>query len=70
LRRHRIHYDRNIESKLGVLLTDRAKYDEAQVMFSELTQADSDLVAFTYDNVIKTLDGVIDEMERQVERML
>ena len=60
-------YYRNIASKLGAWLSDQRKLEEAQGMFAALSDADRDLVSFTYDQVVKALDGAIADMERDVE---
>ena len=61
-------YYRNINSKLGNWLTNQTKLEEAQGIFAALSDADRDLVAFTYDKVVNALDTAVDEMEQYVEK--
>jgi hypothetical protein len=60
-------YYRNVASKLGDWLSDQTKLKEAQSMFAALSDADRDLVSFTYDQVVKALDTAIDDIESRVE---
>lgn len=60
-------YYRNVASKLGAWLADPIRREQAEGIFTALSDADSDLVAFTYDHVIKELDRVIEQMEKCVE---
>ncbi len=60
-------YYRNIASKLGNWLSDQTKLEEAQGMFAALSDADSDLVSFTYDQVVKALDNAVNDIETRVE---
>lgn len=60
-------YYRNIQSKLGAWFSDQRKLEEAQGVFEKLTDADRDMVAFTYDFVVGKLDGFIDEAEQHVD---
>jgi hypothetical protein len=60
-------YYRNIASKLGDWLSDQTKLNEAQSMFVALGDVDSDLVSFTYDQVVTALDNALDDIEGRVE---
>jgi hypothetical protein len=61
-------YYRNVASKLGSWLAESTtRREQAEGIFMALSDADSDLVAFTYDHVIKELDRAVEEMEKCVE---
>ena len=61
-------YYRNIASKLGNWLTSQQKLEEVEGIFAALTDADRDMVAFTYDHVVARLDDFVRRAEQDVER--
>jgi predicted Zn-dependent protease with MMP-like domain len=61
-------YYRNIASKLGNWLTSQQKLEEVEGIFAALTDADRDMVAFTYDHVVARLDDFVRQAEKDVER--
>jgi hypothetical protein len=60
-------YYRNVSSKLGKWIADQAKLEQAQGGVTALTDADRNLVEFTYNSVIKDLDAAVADMERFVD---
>jgi hypothetical protein len=60
-------YYRNIDSKIGSWFSNQGKLEEAQGIFTKLTDADNDMVAFTYDHVVGKLDNGVDSIEKHVE---
>src|SRR5207249_2874017 len=48
--------------------TSQEKLEEAQGVFTALTNADADMVAFTYENVVKKIDKAAQQMEMCVDR--
>lgn len=61
-------YYRQISSKIADWFSDKQKKEEIEGIFTSLASADSALVSFTYDEVIKRLDGFIVIVEQHVER--
>lgn len=60
-------YYQHISSKLGGWFSNQSKLEEVQGIFNQLTNADNDMVAFTYDYVVKKIDHAVDRMENHVE---
>jgi hypothetical protein len=60
-------YHRNVQSKLGNWFTDTAKREEAEGIFTALTDADKDMVAFVYDEVIAQIDDFVNRAEGHVQ---
>jgi len=61
-------YHRDIASKLGRWFSDQSKLEEVEGMFETLANADSDMLAFTYDNVLARLDDFVAKTEKSLER--
>src|SRR5208283_5614050 len=60
-------YYRDVESKLGKWFSDPHKLEEAQGIFLALTNADAQMVAFTFDSVIGALDEFVKNAESCVD---
>lgn len=60
-------YYRNISSRIGNWFTSQAKREEVEGIFQALTDADRDMVAFTYDRVIARIDDLVKQTEDHVD---
>jgi len=60
-------YRRDIESKLGKWFARRSKLEEAQGVFTALSNADNDLVAFIYDQTVPKLDDFVNRAQTHVD---
>ncbi|SDM39918.1 hypothetical protein SAMN05421823_11320 [Catalinimonas alkaloidigena] len=60
-------YYRNISAKLGNWFTRKTRREEVEGIFQMLTNADNDMVAFTYDQVIACLDKLLGEAEAHMD---
>ena len=60
-------YYKDISSKIGSWFSDRHKMEEAEGTFTKLTHADSEMVAFVFDEVIARLDTFVDKVENEVD---
>lgn len=59
-------YYRDIASKIGSWFSDQQKLEEAQGVFERLTDADRDMVGFTYDFVVGKLDEFVSKVEDHI----
>jgi hypothetical protein len=60
-------YYMNIESKIGKWFSDSHKMEEAKGVFARLTDADADMIAFVFDEVIGRLDAFLGKVENEVD---
>lgn len=62
-------YYRNISSRIGNWFTGQAKREEVEGIFQALTDADNDMVAFTYDQVVARIDALSEQAEDFVDTL-
>lgn len=60
-------YYQHISSKIADWFTSKQKEEEVEGIFASLTDADSALVSFTYDEVINRLDDFLARVEQHVD---
>ncbi len=60
-------YYQNISSKIADWFSNKQKKEEVEGIFAALTDADSEMVSFTYDEVISKLDNFLTKEEQNVD---
>jgi archaellum component FlaC len=60
-------YYQNIESKIGEWIANEKKRKEVKQIFDSLSNADNDMVVFTYEHVMDKLDKFVDKAEQNVD---
>jgi len=60
-------YYRSIASKLGNWLTDQQKLEEAEGIFSKITDADREMVRFVQESVLESIDKFVAAAEPLVD---
>ena len=60
-------YYRNISSTLGGWFSSSHKLEEAEGVFTKLTDADLEMVDFLKEHIFKKLDGYLDEIETVID---
>lgn len=60
-------YYRNISSKLGGWFSDSQKLEEAEGIFTKLTDADMEMVHFLQEHILTKLDSYLGEIETHID---
>jgi len=56
-------YHKNIESKIGKLIGDQRKLEDAEGALNRLSDVDRDLISFVSDKIIRRLDDFVDRVQ-------
>lgn len=60
-------YYQHISSKIADWFSNKHKKEKVEGIFSSLTDADNEMVSFTYDEVINRLDNFLTKVEQNVD---
>lgn len=60
-------YYRNISSKLGGWFSNSQKFEEAEGIFTKLTDADMEMVDFLQEHILAKLDNYLGQIETQID---